>query len=49
MNHTGLEQTIMLLYEYPSEMREILEIMQERQKEYYRLACQAPGSCRASF
>ena len=43
MNDAGLQQTIMLLCEYPRQMGEIMELMHERQKEYYRLLGQAPG------
>ena len=39
----GIEPTLMALYDYPEQMREILDLIHERNKEYYHIACRAPG------
>ena len=39
----GIEPTLMAVFDYPEQMREIMDVMHERNKEYYRIACAGPG------
>ena len=39
----GIEPTLMALFDYPDEMAELMDVMHERNKEYYRIAAGGPG------
>ena len=39
----GIEPTIMGLFDYPRRMVELMDLMHERNKEYYRIAAAGPG------
>lgn len=39
----GIEPTLMALFDYPDQMAELMDLMHERNKEYYRIAAAGPG------
>lgn len=39
----GIEPTLMALFDYPDEMADLMDVMHERNKEYYRIAAAGPG------
>jgi len=39
----GIEPTLMALFDYPDQMADMMDLMHERNKEYYRIAAAGPG------